>query len=678
MLDRLPDDLYASISCLLSARDVLAARSTCRALYQSPLWLHGHPELMAYFAALACDLDGLAVAIALAIHPRSSLSTLTTSDVYLSLVRRLVRAGIHENRRVWATLRDSGFPADDLSTAAAVLALIAQCNAPVAMERVALSLLLPSDASVEWDISIFGIQDSDNKFLRLARIHRALTASEPLLALLGQERAITIQGAFVDQFAPDLQAEDTNGFEIVLGLQEGQPTDDLKRAANTVRRILSRTGHPNTDAVLTCQLVPRLVQLLSHSDQTIVHDASWSLCNLASFTEESTQLVVENGSVPAFLKHLDDGTSKLLRDLAVWTLTNIMADRIEYRDMAIDGGIVGKLAAQVTADLATGCDTSHDRQSVVNLAWAFRTLTYKWEAPAVADLERVVTACLLLLSCIAADEELIRDASGALERSMKQITLEHLHVLVAHGMFSRFVETLTVVAARSSSEAAQSFLETFKVLVLVMDRHKDGALLHQSLWNTKIQVLIPGWLNRPTIDPKLVGHMVTLLMHLATASDTTHAQYVVIAQSGVLSTVASVSWSPTHVNNGTNVAAIRILCAVALAGIHFQDRSIVNRVLQSGVASAFLRGLALESVSGQVREPILETLERLVVDEQSHVVPPELMLAVLFRAELDSDRDYYRDLVSKLKVLCVTLPDWLEQLATVTETETKLEQMSLQ
>ncbi|KAI9221291.1 hypothetical protein BC828DRAFT_405058 [Blastocladiella britannica] len=141
----------------------------------------------------------------------------------------------------------------------------------------------------------------------------------------------------------------------------------------------------------------------------------------------------------------------------------------------------------------------------------------------------------------------------------------------------------------------------------------------------------------------------------------TTSEYVVIVESNVLSTAALLVCSETHYD-ATIIAGIQLLCSVVQAGIRFQDRPMIITVLQCGMAGALLVGLADEYVSEQ---------------QQSHVVPREQTLGVLFYDQFQRYLDLDRELLTEIAALGAALPGRLVQLVTVAETEAKLERMSL-
>jgi importin subunit alpha-6/7 len=102
------------------------------------------------------------------------------------------------------------------------------------------------------------------------------------------------------------------------------------------RRMLSVDTNPPVEDVIAAGAVPIFVELLKLADNpTMVFEAAWTLTNIAS--TEKTQIVVDNGALPILiqlLKHSDPS----VREQAAWCIGNIAGDKVELRDLVLNGG----------------------------------------------------------------------------------------------------------------------------------------------------------------------------------------------------------------------------------------------------------------------------------------------------------------------------------------------------
>ncbi|KAI9224977.1 armadillo-type protein [Blastocladiella britannica] len=430
LLVDLPEDLHAPLAAFLPTEaDVLALRATCCTFRNSSALLLPHPFLAAMCATV--DLHHAhALQVAL-----TTLARRTTHPKGLSararVVQRLLRARIIDDP-TWTTLRDAGFPAENAQEVAQALAAVALADRP---DLVALVLALvlaphrlpPPTIRSLWPKDSIGTM---TRMLRLAKVHHSI-ASGSLSKVLA-DRAAPVAAALEAQFAPDIN-HTCSAFELVLKLECAEDRESLLAAVNGVRTVVARTlflfwpwtrafiivannitgnDHPNTDQMLECDVVPRIVTLLSHANTEIAREASWTICNLAAHTEESTTLVVDAGAMPPLLRHLRAKTPAQLRHQSVWSLGNIVADRFEYRDLAVDLGIVELLTAQVTRQTVALATPTTTAQSVANLAWVLRVVSSNWRERHNELLPLMVPALGCLLASSTA--ETVVDAARAL------------------------------------------------------------------------------------------------------------------------------------------------------------------------------------------------------------------------------------------------------------------------
>jgi hypothetical protein len=78
-----------------------------------------------------------------------------------------------------------------------------------------------------------------------------------------------------------------------------------------------------TEVILECQAVPRLKQLVEHSNREIQKEACWTLSNIAAGTVDQIQAVIDSGAIPPLVRLVQDKkTDHEVRSEACWVVLN--------------------------------------------------------------------------------------------------------------------------------------------------------------------------------------------------------------------------------------------------------------------------------------------------------------------------------------------------------------------
>ncbi|KAF4749868.1 hypothetical protein FOZ62_016364, partial [Perkinsus olseni] len=93
------------------------------------------------------------------------------------------------------------------------------------------------------------------------------------------------------------------------------------------------------EAVLISGAIPRIVQLLGHENPSVHTPALRAIGNVVTGEAHQTAAAVDAGLIPA-LKPLLRSTRKMVRKEAVWTLSNICADRDVQIQKVIKSGLL--------------------------------------------------------------------------------------------------------------------------------------------------------------------------------------------------------------------------------------------------------------------------------------------------------------------------------------------------
>lgn len=84
--------------------------------------------------------------------------------------------------------------------------------------------------------------------------------------------------------------------------------------------------------VIEAGVLPRLVSLLTSTDDKIIFESAWALTNVAS--SDHTTAIVDAGALPAIVDLLRSANSEI-RDQCIWCLGNVAGDGPALRDMLL-------------------------------------------------------------------------------------------------------------------------------------------------------------------------------------------------------------------------------------------------------------------------------------------------------------------------------------------------------
>jgi importin subunit alpha-6/7 len=100
-----------------------------------------------------------------------------------------------------------------------------------------------------------------------------------------------------------------------------------------------------TEVILECNAVPRLKELVTHSNREIQKEACWTLSNIAAGTVDQIQAVIDSGSIPPLVKLVQDKkTDQEVRSEACWVVLNATSCGSDSQiEILVDEGCVSVL-----------------------------------------------------------------------------------------------------------------------------------------------------------------------------------------------------------------------------------------------------------------------------------------------------------------------------------------------
>lgn len=230
--------------------------------------------------------------------------------------------------------------------------------------------------------------------------------------------------------APASVAKLENLQTMVMGVMGNDPAVQTEYTTQ-FRRLLSIEKNPPIQQVIDAGVVPRFIEFLQRDDSPALQfEAAWALTNIASGTSENTQVVIEKGAVPIFVRLLTSPNDDV-REQAVWALGNIAGDSPPCRDLVLESGAMGPLLAQLQGQ---------SKLSMLrNATW---TLSNFCRGKPQPNFERVRPALATLAQLIFNnDEEVLTDACWALSY-LSDGPNEKIQAVIEAGVCRRLVELL--------------------------------------------------------------------------------------------------------------------------------------------------------------------------------------------------------------------------------------------
>ncbi|KFK30899.1 hypothetical protein AALP_AA6G040600 [Arabis alpina] len=124
-----------------------------------------------------------------------------------------------------------------------------------------------------------------------------------------------------------------------------QSTDEevLKNACWTLAYLSYDDSNDQINAVTDARVIPRLIELLSHSSPSVLFPALCTIGNIVSGNDKQTQTVLDHQVLPCLLNLLTNTYEMKIKKKACWTISNITAGSSNQIQAVIKAGIIQPL-----------------------------------------------------------------------------------------------------------------------------------------------------------------------------------------------------------------------------------------------------------------------------------------------------------------------------------------------
>ncbi|KFK24759.1 hypothetical protein AALP_AA8G021400 [Arabis alpina] len=220
----------------------------------------------------------------------------------------------------------------------------------------------------------------------VAKERRELVVRAKRLCRVGtngdDEDAYVESEMMIDEEQPILEAQTIKAVEELKSAVQYQGKGAMQKrvaALRELRRLLSKSEFPPTEAAINAGAIPLLVQCLSFGspDEQLLESA-WCLTNIAAGKPEETKSLLP--ALPMLIAHLGEKSSAPVAEQCAWAIGNVAGEGEDMRSVLLSQGALPPLARMIFPDKGSTVRTA---------AWALSNLIKGPESKAAAQLVRV-------------------------------------------------------------------------------------------------------------------------------------------------------------------------------------------------------------------------------------------------------------------------------------------------
>jgi importin subunit alpha-6/7 len=142
--------------------------------------------------------------------------------------------------------------------------------------------------------------------------------------------------------------------------------------------------------VIDANLIPRFISFLSRADvPKLQFEAAWCLTNVASGDHEHVQVLLNKGTVDAFVRLLQSPHFEVIEQ-AIWGLGNLAGDNTRVRDIVIAAGAVDPIANLLD-------QTQNNPSFVRNASWTLANFCRGRPGPKFEQVARCIPSLARIL-----------------------------------------------------------------------------------------------------------------------------------------------------------------------------------------------------------------------------------------------------------------------------------------
>jgi len=217
--------------------------------------------------------------------------------------------------------------------------------------------------------------------------------------------------------------------------------NQLKQIMTRLRTLLSM-GTPEVEIAIKFvkdyHLLPNFIKIINIPEEPTIEDlifeTAWSLTNYFSYAnEEMMRIVVEEGSIQAFVNLFRRTKNMNIKDQALWAIGNIAGHSSICRDYV--------LSFNILEDLVNLSANTNSISVIRNIAWTISNFT-RGKNP-VPQLKKVAIALPVLAKFIyTTDVDILSDSLWALHFLSDMGDNECITMIIDHGICPKLVEYL--------------------------------------------------------------------------------------------------------------------------------------------------------------------------------------------------------------------------------------------